>query len=60
MLKLSFDLMDEVVIADVDVHGFIDRIELGMQDNQYRVVYWLDGSRHETWMYACELRKVGR
>ena len=53
----TFGLNEQVLIKDVEVLGFVDRIELNPFAYQYRVVYWLDGSRHETWMYDHELVK---
>ena len=53
-----FKIFDEVRIKPIDAVGFIDRAEVTPDYPMYRVVYWLNGERKETWVYLREIEEV--
>ncbi len=55
---MEFSINDTVTIKEINCKGFIDRIEFSTKATYYRIVYWLDGKRYETWMYKREIEKV--
>lgn len=55
---LTFKLFDDVRIKGIKTDGFIDRIEQSINGTLYRVVYWWDGVRNESWMYSNEIEGV--
>jgi len=49
-------LWQDVEIIAIKIKGFIDKVETTNNITQYRVVYWWEGERRETWMYRRELQ----
>lgn len=55
-INVCFGLRDRVRIAEIDVIGFVDQVQASLECGmQYRVVYWLESRRYETWMFEHEL-----
>jgi hypothetical protein len=56
-LESKFSIQDRVLISAIQMHGIIDSISWGITGMQFRVVYWNDNQRYETWMYEWEIAK---
>ena len=50
-----YDIGERVVITPLNVVGFVDAVLTDVGGDQYKVIYWNDGSRYTLWLYACEI-----
>ena len=57
-IEFEYDIGARVKIKTIEMIGHVDSLCLDIMGKQYRVVYWNDGERHSTWMYAWEIEKA--
>jgi hypothetical protein len=57
-VSFEFGLHQHVRIKAVKVEGFVDALDASDKGITHRVVYWMNGSRCETWMYGHELEEM--
>jgi hypothetical protein len=57
-ISVEFERHDKVMITAVNAPGFVDKLSISNDGTMYQVVYWIDGKRNETWVYASELQAM--
>jgi hypothetical protein len=58
-VKFEYSTRERVKVIGIDTVGFIEAMLINHSGGlEYRVVYWLDGERHEEWMYGTEIELV--
>jgi len=55
VVEFKYDVGEEVKVKAINVLGKIDSLSFDIQGTMYRVIYWDDGSRNQTWMYDWEI-----
>ena len=55
-IEFDFNLHDEVIIIPIGMKGMVDSLSADNNGKQYRVVYWNDGARFSSWLYAWEIK----
>jgi len=53
-----FNLLDNVRILSLELDGFIDSISYSLSGFEYRVVYFNNGTRYQTWLYDREINYI--
>ncbi len=53
----TFDLNDRVLVKEIQRPGVIEAVMIDFLGVQYRVVYWDNSDRKNTWLKADELEK---
>lgn len=60
IIKFHFSLFETAVIKGIGATGFVSYILVNKNgDHEYKVIYWLDGTRKEDWFFPFELNKKG-
>jgi hypothetical protein len=54
-IEFRFALGESVTVLAIEMQGRIDSVSRNLNGEQYRVVYWNDGERHQVWLYEWEL-----
>jgi len=54
-VNLKYDIGDPVKVVDIAMMGRVDSLSLDSNGEQYRVVFWNNGTRNQVWMYEWEL-----
>ena len=57
-IEFTFDLQEKVQIKAIGLTGMIDGQLNSILGKEYRVTYWCNSERKNTWMYECELGKL--
>jgi len=55
----KYGISDRVKIKCIEIVGSVDALMSDTGGDQYRVVYWYNGTRSAVWMYDFELEKAG-
>lgn len=55
-VQFDYGVNDKVHIVPIDTPGYVVAILAASRALEYKVAYWIDGERHEEWLFARELR----
>jgi hypothetical protein len=55
VVEFEFSLKQSVKIKSIEITGKIDSMSLDVNGKMYRVVYWYNGTRNQTWLYDWEI-----
>jgi hypothetical protein len=54
-IPIKHNIGDKVTIKELMQSGIVDEISYSLKGVMYRVCYWSNGERHETYMYSQEI-----
>ena len=54
-VDFGFEQGEKVNITAINTPGHVDALMLDNTGKAYRVVYWMNGERRQTWMYEWEI-----
>jgi hypothetical protein len=57
-VDFEYDIQETVKIPAIGMTGRIDAVMLADAGQEFRVVYWNNGSRCSVWMYGWEIEPV--
>jgi hypothetical protein len=57
-VNFTYDIGDRVKVKALEMVGRVDSLSLDANGLTYRVVYWNNGNRLQTWMYEWEIEPV--
>ena len=57
-IEFQYSIGDKVLVKPINMGGVIDSMSIDNRGKQYRVVYWNDGDRFSTWLYAWEIQEA--
>lgn len=57
-ITLQFEIGQKVMIREVQRPGRVDMVQIDSIGVQFRVAYWIDGERKNTWLYFDELDAI--
>lgn len=60
MVEFQYALGQEVSIGAVGLKGRVDSVSAHHDSKQYRVVYWFNGLRYQTWVYGWEIEAAAK
>lgn len=58
IVDFDFGIKERVLLKDIQQGGMIDSLLFDNDGAQYRIVYWVNGERKQTWVYAWEIEAV--
>ncbi|MEW5833614.1 MAG: hypothetical protein AB1832_01000 [Pseudomonadota bacterium] len=59
VVTFRFRIAQDVKIAALELQGRVfARCDRGEGENNYRVIYWSNGARHDAWLYEHELSEI--
>ena len=53
--SFDFSLKDKVKIRAIDTTGIVNGLMVAVEGKEYRVAYWINGTRHNHWLYSSEI-----
>jgi hypothetical protein len=56
--EFQFSICDTVWIKDINTRARVELLQVDFIGIQYRVSYWLNGKRENTWVYADEITEL--
>lgn len=57
-VNFDYEIGQEVKVIAIAMTGRVDSLSLDRNGKMYRVVYWNDGARCQSWMYEWEIMPI--
>jgi hypothetical protein len=54
-IKIDFEIGQKVLVREIQRPGRVDMIQIDSVGMQYRIAYWDNSDRKNTWLYADEI-----